>query len=717
MRLVSLELSGFRGFARPQAFNLDADSIVVVGMNGQGKTSLFDGILWALSGSIPRLRGEDARVVSIYSETGQARAELRLKDPVTGAQFTVTRSFDGAEKRLALEGPKGGYEGPSAEGQLIELICPDAALSSDPSEALASVLTHSVYLQQDLIRQFVEAATSQERFTSASELVGAGRVTELQASLERAKKAWSTATNQRENELRPMRERLAVLEARLSELLGHASQDASAITTEDWSRWWKDLARVGFSTAQVEAGSREAPTAIDDAIKRLEALRLSNARRLESLRVLQTEATRLIDGMIPEVSPLRERAASLRREQDDMGRLVREEQLRLSEARRLEAASKEQAEQLRALATLALKHLDDRCPVCGQEYDKAATRKRLEETTKSAVTLPQAPRKDRLPDLLAALEAKENEEGTARLALRSAEQALSERQRAQQTLRTRLTALGIDADGDVAQTSAISAAITEAEQLMGRIERLQRLGESFALHLAHSSAVTVIEELRRETESLRRETASRDKDIADRNRTGDRAQRVIEALREAASGVVEERLREIGPLLQNIYARIDPHPTFRAVTFLSEVVRGHGRLSTVLSDPIEDKQCDAPAVVLSSSQINALGVSVFLALNIGIGNAPLSVAMLDDPLQSLDDINLLGLVNLFRRAMRRRQLLVSTHDAHFGALLARKLRPSREGHSALVIELEGWGRQGPAVQTRSVESDPAPLRLVASQTG
>ncbi|MFI5352358.1 MAG: AAA family ATPase [Candidatus Binatales bacterium] len=713
---MSLELSGFRGFSRSQAFDLDADSVVVVGMNGQGKTSLFDGILWALSGRIPRLRGEDSRVVSIYSETGQARAELRLRDP-EGSQFTVTRSFDGTERRVALEGPKGTCEGPTAEGQLIELICPDAALSSDPPEALASVLTHSVYLQQDLIRQFVEAATPQERFTSASELVGAGRVTELQAGLERAKKAWSTATNQRENEVRPMRERLAVLEARLSESLGHASQAAPAIATEDWSRWWKDLAEVGLPAAQVDAGSREAPAAIDDAIKRLEALRRSNERRLESLRVVQIEATRLLNTPMPELLTLRERAASLRSELDEARRLVSEEQLRLSEARRLEAASNEQAEQVRALASLALKLLNDRCPVCGQEYDKAATRKRLEETAKSARTNLQAPRKDRLQDLLAALEAKENEDAAAKLALRSADQVLSERQRAQQSLRARLNALGIDADEDAAQDSAVSAAITEAEQLTGRIGQLQHLGESFALRLAHSSAVTVIDELRRETDTLRRETASRDKDIADRNRTGDRAQSVIEALREAASGVVEERLREIGPLLQNIYARIDPHPTFRAVTFLSEVVRGHGRLSTVLSDPIEDKQCDVPAVVLSSSQINALGVSVFLALNIGIGNAPLSVAMLDDPLQSLDDINLLGLVDLFRRAMRRRQLLVSTHDAHFGALLARKLRPSRERHSALVIELEGWGRQGPTVRTRSVEGDPAPLRLVASQAG
>ena len=45
MRLLSLEVAGFRGFAAEQIFDLDADAIVVVGSNGNGKTSLFDAVL------------------------------------------------------------------------------------------------------------------------------------------------------------------------------------------------------------------------------------------------------------------------------------------------------------------------------------------------------------------------------------------------------------------------------------------------------------------------------------------------------------------------------------------------------------------------------------------------------------------------------------------------------------------------------------------------
>jgi DNA repair exonuclease SbcCD ATPase subunit len=90
MRLLSLELSGFRGFPLHQEFDLDADAVVVVGANGNGKTSLFDGILWALCGRVLRLANDDARLVSLYSETGQARAALRFRDHRTGEKYAVT---------------------------------------------------------------------------------------------------------------------------------------------------------------------------------------------------------------------------------------------------------------------------------------------------------------------------------------------------------------------------------------------------------------------------------------------------------------------------------------------------------------------------------------------------------------------------------------------------------------------------------------------------
>ena len=505
-----------------------------------------------------------------------------------------------------------------------------------------------------------------------------------------------------------------MIEARLSELTARASEASPAITSEAWSHWWHSLSAMDLKTVQVDPASREAPAAIDNAIKQLEALRRSTERRLQALGAIQTEIAGLADRPMPELSPLRDKVTTLRNELEELKRAVTEEQTHLAELRRHQAALKEKTEQLKALAGLALKHLEDRCPVCAQTYDMAATRLRLEAMAKGGISDSQTRSGlDKLAQLLAALAAKEQEAAAAELALRSGEQAVNEMQMAQQSLSKRLSELGVIAN-DEARNAAVENARAEAGALIRRVAELQRIGESLALRLAQSSAIAAIEELRREAETLRRDNADREKVIFARNQTGERAQRVIEALREAASAVVEERLRAIGPVLQSIYARIDPHPALRLVTFLSRVVRGRGQLSTVVSDPIEDKECDVPAAVLSSSQVNALAVSVFLALNIGVPKPPLAVAILDDPLQSLDDINLLGLVDLLRRTKDRRQLLVSTHDGHFGSLLSRKLRPINQERRTIVIELEGWSRQGPIVVTREVRSDPVPLRLVAS---
>lgn len=66
MRIAELELSGFRGFSGTLKADLTADAVLVIAANGQGKTSLFDAILWALAGVVPRLGGVKAKLAGFY---------------------------------------------------------------------------------------------------------------------------------------------------------------------------------------------------------------------------------------------------------------------------------------------------------------------------------------------------------------------------------------------------------------------------------------------------------------------------------------------------------------------------------------------------------------------------------------------------------------------------------------------------------------------------
>jgi hypothetical protein len=188
----------------------------------------------------------------------------------------------------------------------------------------------------------------------------------------------------------------------------------------------------------------------------------------------------------------------------------------------------ENTQQLKTLAALALKHLEDRCPVCAQTYDKEATRLRLEAMAKGGVgDIQTSSGPDRLPELLAALAAKEKEAAAAELALRTGEQAVNERQIAQQTVSKRLSDLGVVASDEDSRKAAIAKAIAEADALIRRVAELQRVGESLALRLAQSSALATIDELGREAETLRRENADRERVVSARNQTGERAQRSL----------------------------------------------------------------------------------------------------------------------------------------------------------------------------------------------
>ena len=172
-------------------------------------------------------------------------------------------------------------------------------------------------------------------------------------------------------------------------------------------------------------------------------------------------------------------------------------------------------------------------------------------------------------------------------------------------------------------------------------------------------------------------------------------------------------MQGLAPLLRRIYRRLDPHPSFRDVVLETRTYYRRGRLWSRVVDPTYDIGAQDPNQVLSSSQLNVLALSIFLSLNLGVANLPLGAAFLDDPVQSLDNINLLGLTDLLRRAKEERQVVVSTHDDKLGTLLARKLRPVRAEDRTIVITLQNWSPKGPHVLTRVVDRESTDLRVVA----
>ena len=709
MRITQLELKGFRGFSRTQVFDLDADAVVIVGENGRGKTSIFDGILWALTGKVPRLGDDPAPLVSMYSDSGEARVSLSIRID-DDKLLKVVRRFDSQRQYLQVEVDGEIFRAGAASTRLLQLLWPSGSTFESEGE-LVDVVTRSTYLQQDLVRDFIDKDSDQDRFRTVSELVGTGRLTELTTQLDRARTAWNTVTNGRREESRVIEERANNLRGRLDQL-SDVTADELAAEEQRWVNWWGQAQVLGLVERGVgDYRSAEAAANLDSGVRELVAYRRQTERRRDFVASLLhdirehaskqpghpedipaedlDEARRLVDGASSALTEAKERAASER-----------------------EALTKEneEREELRALARLALRHLVDVCPVCAQKYDAPSTRLRLESlvTAEQGDEPPLADevnlRAASLEESERALAAIEEQQRTAEQLERASSAWIGERDR-------RLAEVSIE---NVLEPEKIEQELENAGAALAKIaEDLathEKAGEELALRVARSSESARRSELEEELEAAQKEHAELEAALRSRNETGDLATRILEALRESGSDAVTSRVVKIVPLLQRIYTRIDPHPAFRAVRFLTRISRGRGRLLAEVEDELGEVSTEAPEQVFSSSQVNALAVAIFLALNLGVPT-PLQLAMLDDPLQSLDDVNLLGLVDLLRRTKDRRQLIVSTHDPRFGTLLEQKLRPIMDGQRTRLIKLGDWTRDGPLVTERDVPQDPEPLRI------
>ncbi len=713
MKLKRLEIAGFRAFGASAQIDLNANAVILLGVNGSGKTSLFDAVMWSLSGCLPRVEGPGGSVISEFATSDEARVAIEVEFD-DGECLSVVRSRTRGDEqaRLLVEVNGSVLRAGEAQVELYRRLWPEALSAPEGKASLTRALTRCVYLQQDLVRQFVELDDDSERFHTISELVGVGRVRELQVELDKARRGWSQATNRLDAEAEPDRRRLAELDDRLERLSAESSPVSSLLP--DWRVWWKRYAETFEDVpAPPAADAPNAVGALDDALKRLAAEHRGDDRRLLEAETLLKELVE--DQEWEQAEPLEPLNALLK----EAKTATEDSQAALERARKLERehrehalCAEEHAAQLSALAELALKHLGERCPVCTQEYDRDQTLAHLRSLINESTVGPVETGSDGsdIDSLGKELvdrqrQAQEIEADLARRHTQEQARELAQSRRAE-----RIAAMGLASDASA--DDMLRDLIATADQRRRSSAELREAGESLALALAKSSEVTRRAELTREREALALAVEESTSAVAARRETGELAGRILETLRTSAEQLVQAQLGQIEPLVERVYARVDPHPAFRRVRLSSRFEHSRGRISTSVEDALANVVVKRPGTVLSSSQLNALAVSIFLALNLGVPALPLDSVLLDDPLQSLDDINLLGLVDLLRRTSQRRQLIVSTHDSRFASLLERKLRPAADTRT-IIVELSGWRREGPHVKQREIPADAHPLRLVA----
>jgi exonuclease SbcC len=129
-------------------------------------------------------------------------------------------------------------------------------------------------------------------------------------------------------------------------------------------------------------------------------------------------------------------------------------------------------------------------------------------------------------------------------------------------------------------------------------------------------------------------------------------------------------------LINKIYSKIDPHPDNYRIEFDCDFSQVNPRLQIYTCDTNDQKS--VPALYFSTAQINILSLSIFLARALkttDTTNKPINCIFIDDPIQSMDSINILSFIDLFRSLSINlgKQLIVSTHEENFHLLLQKKI--------------------------------------------
>lgn len=146
-------------------------------------------------------------------------------------------------------------------------------------------------------------------------------------------------------------------------------------------------------------------------------------------------------------------------------------------------------------------------------------------------------------------------------------------------------------------------------------------------------------------------------------------------------------------LINDLYRRIDPHPEYKEIKFVPDFSNSKPLLN--VSVKTEEGNGIIPNLYFSQAQLNILSLCIFLAKALNAKDeegSPIDCIFIDDPIQSMDSINILSTIDLLRGIVvnEKKQIILSTHDENFHNLLKKKI-PS-ELFKSKFLELETFGK-------------------------
>ncbi|WP_090738585.1 AAA family ATPase [Paenibacillus sp. Mc5Re-14] len=145
------------------------------------------------------------------------------------------------------------------------------------------------------------------------------------------------------------------------------------------------------------------------------------------------------------------------------------------------------------------------------------------------------------------------------------------------------------------------------------------------------------------------------------------------------------------PVISWVYGAINPHTQYKDLKVIVNTNGTHFTSEEIQGDLYLDQ-------IFSQAQLNILALSTFLGIGLTQKYSSLDQLFLDDPIQSMDDVNVLAFIDVLRAILdsesNNKRLIISTHDDSFAELLAIKMR----NKNVVQYRIEGYGPEGPIVE-------------------
>ena len=676
MRLDFVEICGFRGFRENIRIEFGSGFTVISGRNGVGKSTLCDAIEFALTGSIEKYTVEKSAKESLsdylwWRGKGTPPAHYvtaSFKDE-EGEHLTVTRTREAGADKTPAQIEAALCFGPKPDGAIHQL-CKTSILRDEWITALSVDLT-------ELDRfEFVRSALGPVEYadygTKAKEVASSAVVAHV-----RDEAAYEAARAQLTNSLAQISE--------AKDAVARSGDVAAAMATV--AAAWPDT--PSELLAHMEAGRAALTT---------RRARLAGAGEVINQGREVLALRRAFDA--PEAAQARDASRQLLARagaaKDEAEKLVVKAQRALSIEEDADAIATSLAALVEHGERLGLH--DDRCPLCAaarttQEFEAglALARSRIKslDSGVAGARLRLAEAREAARDPIA-----EHEHAAATCAaIEEEEERLIAREQALVELFER----------HVLDFRFVQDPDGLEQELNTERDRLIEL-ERALLTLEASQAVSTIATLEDRIAVLRQDVEAAAGRVGRSQAAVDAARAIERAVKRVSGEIIDERLAQISPLLNELYQRLRPHADWRTIEYS---IRGDVRrlLSLKVGDGLN------PQFVFSSGQRRAAGLAFLLSVHLARAWTRWRTLLLDDPVQHIDDFRALHLVEVLA-AFRfdGRQIICAVEDAALADLLCRRLLSTSDQLGRRYdIDL---GPEGAAAVVARVEIPPMPIGVL-----